>query len=121
MKDINVLFWLVPLASLIALFFAGMFYSKMKGENAGTELMQKIASHVRAGALAYLKQQYKIVGIVFLLLTMFFSYLAYGIGVQNGWVPFAFLTGGFFSGLAGFFGMKTATYASSRAAWAAAG
>ncbi len=119
MKDINVLFWLVPLASLIALFFAGMFYSKMKGENAGTELMQKIASHVRAGALAYLKQQYKIVGIVFVLLTMFFSYLAYGIGVQNGWVPFAFLTGGFFSGLAGFFGMKTATYASSRAAWAA--
>jgi len=119
MKDINSLFWLVPVSSVMALFFAWMFYSKMKKEEAGTEMMQKIARYVREGALAYLKQQYKIVGVVFVIMTLFFAYLAYGVKIQNPWVPFAFLTGGFFSGLAGFFGMKTATYASNRAAWAA--
>jgi K(+)-stimulated pyrophosphate-energized sodium pump len=69
--------------------------------------------------MAYLKQQYRVVSIVFLVLLVFFAILAYGFNVQNGWVPFAFLTGGFFSGLAGFFGMKTATYASARTANAA--
>jgi len=119
MKDINSLFWLVPVSSIMALFFAWMFYSKMKKEEAGTEMMQKIARYVREGALAYLKQQYKIVAVVFIIMTLFFAYLAYVLKIQNTWVPFAFLTGGFFSGLAGFFGMKTATYASNRAAWAA--
>ena len=118
-QSINPAFWFVPFASLLALWFAWRFYRGMKRENPGTEIMQKIAEHVRKGALAYLCQQYKIVAIVFILLTLFFAFLAYGLNVQNGWVPFAFLTGGFFSGLAGFFGMKTATYASSRAAWAA--
>jgi K(+)-stimulated pyrophosphate-energized sodium pump len=91
----------------------------MKKKDEGSESMKKIAGHVRKGALAYLTQQYKVVGIVFVLLTCLFAWMAYGLHVQNGWVPFAFLTGGFFSGLAGFFGMKTATYASNRAAQAA--
>ena len=112
-------FWLVPAVSIIALAFAYLFYSRMKKEEEGTDIMKKIALHVRQGAIAYLTQQYKIVSIVFVLLFLLFAFLAYGLGVQNGWVPFAFITGGFFSGLAGFFGMKTATYASNRAAYAA--
>lgn len=116
---INPIFWLVPVASIIALVFAFKFYKEMKKEEEGTEIMRKIALHVRQGALAYLRQQYKIVSAVFLILFVFFAFLAYGLHVQNNWVPFAFITGGFFSGLAGFFGMKTATYASNRAAWAA--
>ena len=81
--------------------------------------MAKIASYVREGAMSYLKQQYKVVASVFLVLVILFSIMAYGFGVQNEWVPIAFLTGGFFSGLAGFLGMKTATYASARTANAA--
>jgi len=88
-------------------------------EDEGTPRMIEIAKHVRRGAMAYLRQQYKIVTIVFIILAFFFAVLAYGFNVQNHWVPFAFLTGGFFSGLAGFFGMKTATYASARTANAA--
>ena len=80
--------------------------------------MKEIAKFVREGAMAYLKQQYKIVIIVFIVLAVLFAVLAY-FGVQNSWVPFAFLTGGLFSGLAGFVGMKTATYASARTANAA--
>lgn len=113
------LFWLVPVSSLLALLFAWFFFKQMMKESEGTEKMASIASHVRKGAMAYLKQQYKIVGGFFLLITLIFSFLAYGLKVQNPWVPFAFITGGFFSGLSGFFGMKTATYASARTANAA--
>ena len=81
--------------------------------------MIEIAAHVRKGAMAYLRQQYKVVGIVFAVLAVLFAFMAYVLKVQNPWVPFAFLTGGLFSGLAGFFGMKTATYASARTANAA--
>ena len=88
-------------------------------ESEGSATMKEIALFVRKGAMAYLKQQYKVVTIVFVILAVFFAILAYGFGVQNTWVPFAFLTGGFFSGLAGFVGMKTATYASARTANAA--
>ena len=112
------LFYIVPLASLLALGFAYYFYKNMKKEDEGTETMKKIAQHVREGAMAYLKQQYKVVTIVFIVLAILFAVMAY-FGLQNEWVPFAFLTGGFFSGLAGFFGMKTATYASARTANAA--
>ena len=91
----------------------------MLREDEGTPTMKEIAAHVRKGAMAYLKQQYKVVTIVFIILAVFFAVLAYGFDVQNHWVPFAFLTGGFFSGLAGFIGMKTATYASGRTANAA--
>lgn len=117
--NIPTIFWYVPAASIVALAFAWAFYRAMKREDEGTERMREIAEHVRKGAMAYLKQQYKVVGIVFVVLAFFFAYLAYGVGVQNPWVPFAFLTGGIFSGLAGFFGMKTATYASARTANAA--
>ena len=113
------IFWIVPAASIVALLFAWAFYRLMKREDEGTERMREIAAHVRKGAMAYLRQQYKVVAIVFVILALFFAYLAYGAGVQNPWVPFAFLTGGFFSGLAGYFGMKTATYASARTANAA--
>lgn len=112
----NYLFYFVPVASMIALFFAWLFYHQMKKENEGTPTMREIAQYVREGAMAYLKQQYKVVGIVFVILAVLFSVLAFGFGVQNKWVPFAFLTGGFFSALAGYIGMRTATYASARTA-----
>ncbi len=115
----NPLFWFVPAASLLALGFAYYFFKSIMKESEGTDTMKEIASHVRKGAMAYLKQQYKVVLIVFVILAIFFAILAYGFHIQNGWVPFAFLTGGFFSGLAGFIGMKTATYASARTANAA--
>jgi len=110
------LFYLVPAASVVALLFAWLFFRRMYKESEGTPTMQEIAQYVREGAMAYLKQQYKVVVIVFAVLAVLFAILAYGFGVQNPWVPFAFLTGGFFSGLAGFVGMKTATYASARTA-----
>ena len=116
---ITSIFWIIPLASVLALAFAWFFFRQMMKESEGTELMAKIARHVRKGAMSYLKQQYKVVASVFLTLVVLFSIMAYGFGVQNEWVPIAFLTGGFFSGLAGFLGMKTATYASARTANAA--
>ncbi len=113
------LFYLVPAAAILALCFAWFFFRQMMKESEGSVSMKEIALFVRKGAMAYLKQQYKVVTIVFVILAAFFAILAYGFGVQNTWVPFAFLTGGFFSGLAGFIGMKTATYASARTANAA--
>ena len=112
----NWLFYLVPAAALLALLFAWIFFRQMYRESEGTPTMKEIAQYVREGAMAYLKQQYKVVVAVFLVLAVLFAVLAYGFGVQNPWVPFAFLTGGLFSGLAGFVGMKTATYASARTA-----
>lgn len=110
------LFYIVPAAAVVALLFAWLFFHQMMKESEGTVTMKEIAQYVRDGAMAYLKQQYKVVTIVFVILALFFSVLAYGFHIQNPWVPFAFLTGGFFSGLAGFIGMKTATYASARTA-----
>ncbi|MEA3391621.1 MAG: sodium-translocating pyrophosphatase [Candidatus Marinimicrobia bacterium] len=115
----NNLFWLVPSTAIIALGFAWFFFKQMMKHSEGTLKMAEIAEHVRKGAMAYLKQQYKIVIIVFVVLTILFALMAYVWKIQNPWVPFAFLSGGFFSGLAGFFGMKTATYASARTANAA--
>ena len=112
-------FWLVPVASVVALGMALFFFRQMMAEDEGTPRMKEIAGHVRRGAMAYLRQQYKVVGIVFVVLALVFAFMAYVMKVQNPWVPFAFLTGGLFSGLAGFFGMKTATYASARTANAA--
>ena len=112
----NTLFYFVPAASVLALVFGAIFYRQMRREDEGTPTMKQIALYVREGAMAYLRQQYKVVIIVFIVLALFFSVLAYVFHIQNPWVPFAFLTGGFFSGLAGFVGMKTATYASGRTA-----
>ena len=115
----EILFYAVPTASVIALLTAYFFFRQMMKESEGTDTMAKIALYVRRGALSYLKQQYKVVAVVFLILTILFVFMAYGLEVQNKWVPFAFLSGGLFSGLAGFIGMKTATYASARTANAA--
>ncbi len=105
----SALFWITPAASIAALGFALMFFRNMMTTSEGTETMATIAQHVRTGAMAYLKQQYKVVGIFFVIIFLIFALLSYGLHLQNNWVPFAFITGGFFSGLAGFFGMKTAT------------
>ncbi len=112
------IFYLVPVAAVTALGFAWHFFRQMKKQDEGTDRMKAIAKHVREGAMSYLKQQYKMVTIVFVILAALFAVMA-AFGLQNSWVPFAFLTGGFFSGLAGYFGMKTATYASARTANAA--
>ena len=119
MNNIPLVFWLIPIASVVALGMAWFFFRSMMKEEEGTARMIDIAAHVRKGAMAYLRQQYKVVGIVFAVLAVLFAFMAYVLKVQNPWVPFAFLTGGLFSGLAGFFGMKTATYASARTANAA--
>ena len=116
MNNIPLVFWLIPIASVVALGMAWFFFRSMMKEDEGTERMKEIAAHVRKGAMAYLKQQYKVVTIVIVVLAIVFAFMAYVLKVQNPWVPFAFLTGGLFSGLAGFFGMKTATYASARTA-----
>jgi len=108
-------FWLVPSCAVLALIFAWIFFKQMMNESEGTETMAEIAQYVREGAMAYLTRQYKVVGIVFIILLVLLTLLAY-FGVQNPFVPIAFLTGGFFSGLCGFLGMKTATYASARTA-----
>ncbi|MDD4150215.1 MAG: sodium-translocating pyrophosphatase [Bacteroidales bacterium] len=115
----EMMFWFIPFAAVVALLFAWHFFRELMKHDEGTDTMKKIALHVRKGAMSYLKQQYKIVTIVFVIMAIFFAILAYVFHLQNEWVPFAFLTGGFFSGLAGFLGMKTATYASARTANAA--
>jgi K(+)-stimulated pyrophosphate-energized sodium pump len=115
---ISSIFWIVPVSALCALLFAWIFYNSMKKQEEGTDRMKEIAGYVREGAMAYLKRQYTVVGKVFIILVILLSALAY-FGIQNPFVPVAFLTGGFFSGLCGFLGMKTATFASNRTAWAA--
>ena len=117
--NLPVVFWLIPLASVCALMMAWLFFQNMMKEDEGSPRMKEIALYIRRGAMAYLRQQYRVVLIVFIVLAIIFAIMAYGFNAQNPWVPFAFLTGGFFSGLAGFFGMKTATYASGRTANAA--
>ena len=111
----NSIFWIVPIASVLALVFGWIFFKSMMKNSEGTDRMKEIAQHVRDGAMAYLQRQYKVVGMVFVILLVVFIILAV-MGVQNPFVPVAFLTGGFFSGLCGYLGMKTATYASARTA-----
>ncbi len=108
-------FWIAPICALVALIFALICYKLMIKAPEGNDTMKKIAGFVREGAMAYLRQQYKTVGVVFVVLFVIFLVLAF-LGLQNPFVPVAFLTGGFFSGLCGFIGMKTATAASSRTA-----
>jgi K(+)-stimulated pyrophosphate-energized sodium pump len=112
---LNPVFWLVPAASLLALFFAWFFFKQMMKNSEGNDTMKEIARHVREGAMAYLRSQYRVVTLVFLVLVILLALLAY-LNVQNPFVPLAFLTGGFFSGLCGYLGMKTATFASGRTA-----
>ena len=114
--NIPSVFWLVPFASVCALAMAWHFFRYMMREDEGTDRMKEIAGYVRIGAMAYLKQQYKVVALIFVVICLVFAFMSYVLHIQNPWVPFAFLTGGIFSGLCGFFGMKTATYASARTA-----
>ncbi len=107
--------YIAPVSSILALVFAFILYKMVMSAPEGTAKMVEIAKYVREGAYAYLFRQYSVVGVVFAVLVLIFAFLAY-IGVQNPFVPIAFLTGGFFSGLCGFLGMKTATNASSRTA-----
>jgi len=108
-------YWVVAfIGSLVALYFAWKFFHWMVEQDEGDEGMIKIAESVREGARAYLHQQYKVVAMFFVVVCLLLAVVAFVFGAQSGWVPFAFLTGGFFSGLAGWFGMKTATLASSR-------
>jgi len=112
---VEMIWWIAPIASLLSLFFAFYFYRKMMSAGEGTDTMKSIARHVREGAYAYLFAQYRVVSVVFVVLLVIFAVLA-KLGIQNPFVPVAFLTGGFFSGLCGFLGMKTATNASARTA-----
>jgi len=105
--------------SLAALLFALHFFKSMMKASEGEEKMREIAGHVREGANAYLRRQYRVVALFFVIIFLVLSFLAFGLRVQALWVPFAFLTGGFFSGLCGFLGMRTATHASARTANAA--
>jgi K(+)-stimulated pyrophosphate-energized sodium pump len=115
-QDAIPLGWLIsPISAILALGFAYYFYRKMMEAPEGTDKMKEIAKHVREGAYAYLFRQYSVVTLVFIVLLLIFAFCAYK-GVQNPFVPVAFLTGGFFSGLCGFLGMKTATNASARTA-----
>jgi K(+)-stimulated pyrophosphate-energized sodium pump len=112
-------FWIAPIAAIVALIFAWRFYKEMQAEDEGNERMRTIGGHVRTGAMAYLRQQYKIMLLVFAVVAGIFAFLAYGLGIQNPWLPVTFVFGGFFSALAGYFGMQTATRASTRTTAAA--
>ena len=102
------IFWLVPIVAIISLIFARYFFKQMKKEHPGSERMVEIASKVAEGAMAYLKQQYKVIAVVFLTISALLACMSFGLKLQSKWVPFAFLTAGFFSGFAGFCGMRTA-------------
>ena len=113
------LMWLTWVGSIAALVFALILALYVLRKDAGTDRMKEISRYVQIGAMAYLKQQYKVVGLVFVLLFALFLVLSYGLGLISPFVPFAFITGGIFSGLAGFIGMSIATRANARTAWAA--
>ncbi|RPI45722.1 MAG: sodium-translocating pyrophosphatase, partial [Bacteroidetes bacterium] len=115
MNEIFGQFWLLPLAALVSMLFAWIFFRNMMRRSEGTDRMKEIARYVREGAMAYIKRQYRVVSLVFVVLVIILLVLAY-LGVQNPFVPVAFLTGGFFSGLCGYLGMRTATFASARTA-----
>ncbi len=112
------LWWLGPIAALLALGFAFYLYRQLMGLSEGNKKMQGIAQAVREGAMAYLRSQYRVVTIIFAILFVIFLLLSF-FKLQNPIVPYAFLTGGLFSGLCGFIGMKTATNASARTTFAA--
>jgi len=115
MENIGTIFWLIPVSAVLALVFAYFFFKNMMKNSEGTDRMKEIAQHVREGAMAYINRQYGIVSLAFLVLLVILAILAF-LRVQNPFVPLAFLTGGFFSGLCGYLGMKTATFASARTA-----
>ena len=116
---IPLIWWLAPAGSVLALVFAWIFYRQVMAADEGDADMQIIAAHVRDGAMAYLRRQYKVVLVFFIVVSALLALMSFGFHVQHALVPFAFLTGGFFSGLCGFLGMKTATNAAHRTTAAA--
>jgi len=116
---VDVLWLVAPVGALVALTFAYVFYKFVRRQPEGTERMVEIASYVRQGAYTYLKRQYSVVAVFIVILVLILAFMAFVLRVQNGFVPFAFLTGASFSGLCGYLGMKTATMASARTANAA--
>ncbi len=116
---VPIIFWFIPSAGILALLFARILFVQMKRKDPGNERMQEIAGFVQKGAMAYLRQQYKLVAIVFVVTSIFFAISAYSFNLMSRYTPFAFLTGGVFSLLCGFIGMVAATHASSRVARAA--
>lgn len=114
MGNIPIIWLVAPLGATIALLFSYIFFVSVKKADPGTAKMQEIAGAVREGAFAYLRQQYKGVGIFFVIAFVVFQFMAHILHVLHPLIPWAFLTGGFFSGLAGFIGMNTATLASNR-------
>jgi len=111
------LFFLVPIGSILALLFAFIQARKVLGFSEGSEIMRKISGSVRKGANAYLKRQYTGVAMFFAVMFVILGIMAF-FKLLTPFVPFAFITGGFFSGLSGFIGMKIATSANSRTAQA---
>ena len=107
--------FLVLASAVIALVFAAFKFYSVKKLPEGTDEMASISAKIRSGAMAYLKRQYKTVGIFFAVMVILLAILAM-MGFLTAFVPFAFLSGGIFSGLSGFVGMKIATYANSRTA-----
>lgn len=118
MPNMPLIWFVAPLGAFAALVFSYVFYRLVKRENPGNARMQEIAGYVREGAFAYLKQQYKGVLIFFAVVFVILQFMALFLKVLDPLIPWGFLTGGFMSGLAGFFGMNTATLASSRTAQA---
>ena len=118
MPNLPIIWYLAPFGAISALCFAYFFYRRVKAQNPGNARMQEIAGYVREGAYAYLMQQYKGVGIFFVVALAIFLFLAYALKVLDPMIPWGFLSGGIMSGLAGFIGMNTATMASSRTAQA---
>ncbi|MBK1710019.1 sodium-translocating pyrophosphatase, partial [Marichromatium gracile] len=115
----EIAFWIAPVAALTALVVAARFFREMLAEEQGNARMREIGDHVRHGAMAYLRQQYRLMLLVFALLTALFALLSYGFGLQSTWLPATFVCGGLFSALAGYIGMQTATRAATRTAAAA--
>ena len=113
-----IIWWLTPISAFIALLFAYIFYRSVMDKDEGTPRMREIAQAVREGAMAYLRRQYRVVAMAFAVLFIIFLIMA-SFDLQNKIVPYAFLTGGLFSGICGYFGMRTATNASARTTHAA--
>lgn len=118
---LNVLIWLTPVAAVTALIYVFFAARYVRKKDEGSDKVKKLSAAIRVGAMAYLKQQYKVVGIFFGIMFIALMVISYGSkgAVLSQFVPYAFITGGFFSGLAGFIGMRIATQANSRTAWAA--
>jgi K(+)-stimulated pyrophosphate-energized sodium pump len=114
-QSIPLFWWITPISAIIAIVTAYILYKKLLTASEGTDRMIEIAGYIKEGAQAYLTRQYKAVGVVFAIIFIILSGMAY-LGIQSPFVPFVFLSGGILSAISGYLGMKTATNASARTA-----